>query len=146
MKIHPLARFSKARLVIAGIGCLMLFGAGSAAADGRVNLLWVDNASGSSYEVTSPTATTLSAVKKRVMAEIGLVPGSAANYQVEKTVVSEVTMPSRDPNGGVIIIGSIETSEVLDEGQTLAALGIATGDTLKLVRKATSESELRRGR
>jgi hypothetical protein len=127
------------------LSLLLAFGASGVAANDRVTLLWHDNNSGISYEVSSPSSALLSAVKKRVMAEIGLVPGAADDYEVQKSSGSGL-IPVRDPNnpGQVIWVDAGET-EVLDESQTLAELGIASGETLKLVQVATGFAGKGRG-
>jgi hypothetical protein len=134
MKIHPFARKSSARLISAGIGCMLLFGAGVASANGeRISLTWVDDASGAVFEVTSPSAAPLSAVVKRVVAEIDPRSRCSKNYQVEQVVVTG-SLPSRDPdNPGHVIFTPVEETVVLDSSLTLAALGLNEGDTLRLV-------------
>lgn len=136
---HPLSR-----VLPAGLACLLTLAltTGAAFADARLSLVWQDAGSGQSFEVSSPGSAPLSAVKKRVMAEIGLVPGFASDYEVQKGVVTEA-VPVRDPSnpGQVIWVGG-EDVQVLDEALTLTELGLASGDTLKLVRVATSSADL----
>lgn len=128
------------RLFLTGLGALLvfllIFGAGKAVADPRVNVIWVDATSGETFEVISPTAAPLGAVKRRVMAEIGLIPGRSGDFQVEQIVETESTLPSRDPQSGQTVFQTVSEPVVLDEDLTLRELGIVAGDTLTLTRIA----------
>ncbi len=144
MKTLSCVCHSISRAFPVGFACLLALtlASGAAVADSRLSLLWEDASTGHSYEVSSPASAPLSAVKKRVMAEIGLVPGFSSNYEVHKGVVTEA-VAIRDPNnpGQVIWIGG-EDVQVLDEALTLAELGLESGVALKLVRVATSAQDL----
>lgn len=125
------------RTSLAGmLSALLLLTASGAVAGERISLYWVNAASGETFQVTSPSAAPLSAVKSRVMAELGLVPGAAANYRIERSVVT-ATQPTRDPNNpGQTIWVPVEQSQALDEAKRLGDLALANGDTLKLVKVA----------
>lgn len=98
-----------------------------------ITMVWIDAASGQRYEVVALDDLPLLQVKQEVMRTIGLSPLQSPLYAVEKVVVTSTPVRGQyDPVTGLPVVITTEEVTLLNEASTLAELGLATGDTLRL--------------